>query len=171
MMGQLKRQFRELNIAAVSIYDYPADLGMKFISNGINSYVNYFDGKTEFFKGLDSLRNGKKFIASSVQERIDEKGELPPPELDIGDRAAEVLRLLCNGFTTEEIADELYISMRTVKYHKTELYSCFGTRNENELIRVALYLGLIKIDELDFYGRNFELRLNRARGRKLEAVW
>jgi DNA-binding NarL/FixJ family response regulator len=158
MMAMLKRQFKELNIAVVSLDNYPADLAIKFVVNGINSYVNYLDGKPEFYKGLDNLREGRKFIASSVQERMETKGELPAPSVELRERETEVLRLLCNGFTTVEIANELYISVRTVKFHKSELFNNLGIRNENELIRVALYLGLIKIDELDFYGGNYFLR-------------
>lgn len=158
MMALLKRRFKDLNIAAVSICDYPADLAMKFVINGINSYVNYFDGKSEFYKGLECMREGRRFVSSSVQERMKIRLELPPAAYGLTERQIEVLRLLCNGFTSMEIANELYISKRTVEFHKAELFNNFGTRNENELIRVALYLGLIKLDELDFYGGNFILR-------------
>jgi len=173
MVALLKRQFRDLNIAAVSIGDYPADLGMKFIANGIHSYVNYFDGADQFIKGFDCLREGKKYLAPSVQERIEIRhGGLPPPANELREREIEVLRLLCNGFNTFEIADELYLSRRTVEFHKAELFNSLGTRNENELIRVALFLGYIKVDELDFYGGDFTLcpkpgKKNEIRGMKM----
>jgi len=163
MMALLKKQFKDLNIAAVSISDYPADLAMKLVINGINSYVNYFDGTSEFYRGLDCMREGKHFVSSSVQERMEMRRELPTAANELTERQTEVLRLLCNGFNTFEIADELCISRRTVEFHKTELFNNFGTRNENELIRVALYLGLIKVDELDFYGGRYTLRPKLAK--------
>ena len=171
MMALLKRKFKDLNIAVVSIYDYPTDLAMKFVINGINSYVNYFDGKSQFYRGLDCMRERKQFISPSVQERIENRLELPPVSSEISDRQIEVLRLLCNGFTSIEIADELFISKRTVEFHKAELFNNFGTRNENELIRVALYLGLIKIDELDFYGGNFVLRPKEENKNKIWGLY
>jgi DNA-binding CsgD family transcriptional regulator len=91
-------------------------------------------------------------------------GELPPPALELTEREIEVLRLLCNGFTSMEIANILHISKRTVEFHKAALFNRLGTRNENELIRVALYLGLIKVDELDFYGGDFAL-LKKTKGK------
>jgi DNA-binding NarL/FixJ family response regulator len=117
---------------------------MKFVANGINSYVNYFDGASQFYRGLDNMREGKFFVSPSVLERMEMKWKLPPPppESKLMKRQIEVLRLLCNGFTSVEIADELYISKRTVEFHKAELFNNLGTRNENELIRVALYLGV-----------------------------
>jgi hypothetical protein len=58
MMALLKRRFRDLNIAAVSICDYPADLAMKFIANGINSFLSYLDGRDQFYRGLEKVRDG-----------------------------------------------------------------------------------------------------------------
>jgi len=158
MLSLLQRKFKNLNIAAVSIYDYPADLAMKFIINGINSYVDFYDGKSQFYKGLENLREGKNYVSSSVLERLEIRHELPRPAVKLKDREIEIMRFLCNGFTSQEIADELNLSKRTIEFHKAELFNNLGTRNENELIRVALYLDLIKIDELNFYGRNFTLR-------------
>jgi DNA-binding NarL/FixJ family response regulator len=157
MTALLRRKFKDLNIAAVSINEYPADLAVKFVVNGINSYVNYLDGIDQFYRGLKEMSKGKNFVSPSVRERMETCGELPPPALELTEREIEVLRLLCNGFTSMEIANELYISKRTVEFHKAALFNRLGTRNENELIRVALYLGIIKVDELDFYGGDFAL--------------
>ena len=157
MMSLLHNRYKKLNIAAVSIYDYPADLGMKFIINGINSYVNYSDGSDLFYKGLEYLRNGEKYVSPSVQERIEMRDELPSPSYELTERQIEVLRLLGNGFTSLEICDVLYFSRSTLDFHKKELFNNLCVRNENELIRVALYLGIIKIDELDFYGQDYTL--------------
>jgi len=85
------------------------------------------------------------------------RAELPKPSQELTERQIEVLRLLCNGYTSLEIAETLQLSKRTVKFHKAELYNNLKIRNENELIRVALYLGFIKVDELDFYGGRYEL--------------
>jgi DNA-binding NarL/FixJ family response regulator len=54
------------------------------------------------------------------------------------------LNLLWDGYKTEEIADTLHISDRTVETHKGDMYKALNVRNERELLRVALYIGLIK---------------------------
>jgi DNA-binding NarL/FixJ family response regulator len=162
MMALLRRRYKDLNIAAVSLGDYPPDLAMKFIANGVNSYVNYFDGTSQFYRGFENMREGKNFVSSSVIERMAIR-DLPPPAIELSEREIEILRLLCNGFTSDEIASELYISKRTVEFHKAELFNRLATRNENELIRVALYLGFIPVDELDFYGGNYTLRSKSAK--------
>src|SRR5215510_15694021 len=122
MMSLLLKKFPELNIAAVSIAPYPADLAMWFIFNGVKSYFNFYDSADEFFNGLDSIRDGKKFVSRTVQERIDMCREEPTPVSQITMRQLEVIKLLCNGFNVPEIGDVLYISKSTVDRHKADIY-------------------------------------------------
>jgi DNA-binding NarL/FixJ family response regulator len=157
MMALLLRRYPALNIAAVSLEDYPADLAMGLVINGVKSYVNFVDGENQFYAGLNLIREGEKYVSPIVEERMEMRNELPKPSQELTERQVEVLRLLCNGFTSLEIANVLHLSNRTVKFHKSELYNNLKIRNENELIRVALYLGFIKIDDLDFYGGRYEL--------------
>ena len=73
-------------------------------------------------------------------------------------RQVEIIRLVANGFTGKEIARTLNISERTVDNSKSEIYTAMNVRNENEAIRVAIYLGIIKAEELHFFGRDYELK-------------
>jgi DNA-binding NarL/FixJ family response regulator len=157
MLCDLLRRFKGINIAVVSIGPYPADLAMSFIANGVKSYITAYDGIDQFYRGLEIVQEGKSFVSASVLERMEIRNELPRPATEITDRELEVLRLVRNGFTGPEIADVLAISLRTVNFHKREMYKNFSVRNENELIRVADCLKLIKDDELNFYGRKYVL--------------
>lgn len=155
MMSRLLRQFTGINFVAVSLSKYPADLAMLFIINGAKAYITIIDGIEQFYRGLECVRDGRSFVSASVQERIDIRHELPHPATEITGRQIEVLRLVCNGFSGGEIAEVLHICKRTVEFHKKEMYTALGIRNENELIRVALYLEIIKPDELNFYGGKY----------------
>jgi DNA-binding NarL/FixJ family response regulator len=157
MMKMLLRRFPDLNIAVVSLSEYPADLAMSFINNGANSYVNFWDSADDFYLGLNRIKDGKPHIPICVQERINMRRVLPCPSLPLTEREIEVMRLMCNGFTNYEAAGELAIAERTVYRHKEDLYERLCLRNEKELIRVGLKFDVIKADELDFYGRNYEL--------------
>lgn len=172
MAGEILRRFKGLNMAVVSLslVPYPPDYGLSFICNGVKSYINLFDGIEQFYEGLASVRDGHSFISASVQERIDIRNELPRRSSEITDRELEILRFLRNGFIVEEMAKELPISVRTINFHKKEMYSKFSVRNERELIRVADYLKLVNQDELNFYGRNFELSPKPGRGKKKLAI-
>ena len=161
MMSQLIRKFPDLNIAAVSIAPYPADLAMWFIFNGVKSYINYDDGAEEFFKGLEYIRDGRMVISASVQDRIDNIREKPDPASSVSMRQFEVLKLTCNGFTELEISDTLFISESTVTRHKENIYQALNVRNEKELIVEALHLDLVKQEELIFRHKDYGLKYKK----------
>jgi DNA-binding NarL/FixJ family response regulator len=158
MMGQLLKTFPNLNIAAVSACcKIPADLAMWFIINGVKSYVSLFDGLDEFYRGLNRVREGKEYISPKVLERLEMRREMPEPAGNITPRHFEIIRCICNGFNGAEICAELHISEQTLYAHKRAIYTFLNVRNENELIRVALFHKWIDPEELCFYGRNYHL--------------
>ena len=60
-------------------------------------------------------------------------------------REQEILRLLAEGLSTKEIAEELYISEKTVINHRTNIMSKLSCNNMIELVKYAIHIGLIEI--------------------------
>jgi hypothetical protein len=79
MICLLLHQYPELNIAAVSLEDYPADLAMALIINGVKSYVKWVDGKDQFYMGLNFIKEVKKYVSPLVEERRETRNDLPGP--------------------------------------------------------------------------------------------
>ena len=154
MMGELKKEFPEINMAALSLEAYPPDLAMYFILNGIKSYSTAFDGFDKFFEGLKAINRGRKYISQSVQERMDMR--ILPVKISgkITLRHFDVLRLTCCGLYDEEVAETLYITRKTVYAHKREVCRMLNVRNSVELVRTALKMKLITEDELFFFRRS-----------------
>jgi DNA-binding NarL/FixJ family response regulator len=61
-------------------------------------------------------------------------------------REQEVLTLLAEGLTNQQIADRLFISTKTVKNHRANLMQKLDLHNTHELIHYAAKLGLIDLD-------------------------
>jgi len=154
MMRQLLNDFPKLNIAAVNIHEYPDDLAMCFITNGVKSYVNMMDGMEEFYRGMKAVSDGKNYVSPVVLDRINIRKEYPMPAAKITNRQEEVIRLLCSGFKEEEIADTLHISRRTVVTHKTDIFRALNVRNSYELFRAAQNLNIVNPDEIYFYPKD-----------------
>ena len=153
MLGQLLQKLPRLHIAVFSIGEFPDDLAMQLIFHGVESYVNLRSGFGEFRRGLKRIFYGHSYIDRGVREKISSLNAIPQSPLYLQNREMEVLYLLANGKTTQEIADILHISFRTVETTKTTLYRKLHVRNVSELIRIALYLDLIKRDDLCFLDR------------------
>jgi len=153
LMGELRKKFPKIKMAAVVIGEYPPDVAMYFILNGVNSYITSFDGVDQFYKGLDEIAKGREWVSPSVEKRIELRREYPDPAGKISKRHREVIRLICCGFKDLEIADTLAISRRTVDNHKTDIFTSLNVTSSLELVRAALTLEIIRLEEMYFYPR------------------
>ena len=166
MVGELLKTFPKLNVAAVSMSDYPCELAMWFIINGAKSYVNVYEGLEEFYAGLKKVSEGRKYISPEVCGCIDKRICLPEPAGKITKLQREIVRLLCNGFTNLEVGGVIGISERTVYNEKTEIYTNLNVRNVGGLIGVALELGIVTEKELRFYSNGYVTKPLPGRRRK-----
>jgi len=159
MVGELLRDFPNINIAAVAVgNDYPAELGMNFIVNGAKGFVSLYDGLEHFYKGLNELSKGREYISPAVQKRIDMRSEFPDPAEKITKRQIEIIRCVSNGFSDKEAAETMAVSVRTISNEKNIIFTKLNVRNEKELIRVAIHMNWINPDELVFYGGDYVLK-------------
>jgi len=153
MMGRLLKQFPKLNIAVVSLCEYPDDLAVWFIWHGVRSYINLLEGYEEFYNGLQEVKKGSAYISPAVQIIIDETPEWPETTMHPAKRQMEILLMIGNGFDAKRIGDTLHITKRTVQWHINELYRIFHAQNKEELIKTALCMDILTKNDLCFYGK------------------
>ena len=149
-MGEIKKEFPNLNMAAVCYDDYPADLGMYFIANGVNSYFTMFEGIEQFMKGIDCILKGKTFVSEKVKKRIAMRNGVILPASILSPKKLEVTRCISNGFKKKEIADILHISATTVENYREDIYKSLNVRGLIELRNTAVRLKLVSEEELNF---------------------
>jgi two-component system, NarL family, response regulator NreC len=68
----------------------------------------------------------------------------PGPPGDLTERELEVLRLIALGHTNSEIAEQLFLSVRTVETHRAHIQRKLGRTTRSELVRYALDIGLLE---------------------------
>jgi DNA-binding NarL/FixJ family response regulator len=68
----------------------------------------------------------------------------PIPARSITEREEEVLKLVAEGNSTKEIAEMLFISVKTVERHRSNILQKLGLRDRLELTRYAIRAGLIE---------------------------
>ena len=120
----------------------------KLIEAGAQGYVLKNAGSDEMIFAIRHVSQGGSYICSEMSlkllTRVSEP-ELPPANgsAELSRREMEVLRLIAEGFTNNEIADKLFTSRRTVEGHRQNLLDKTGTRNTAALIRFAVKNGLV----------------------------
>jgi DNA-binding NarL/FixJ family response regulator len=156
MMGQILKRFPKLNIAAVSLGEFPDDLAAWFYFHGVKSYVNLWEGHEEFHKGLQIVRQGGEYISPQAQKVIDQFSEWPDTEEEDTKRMMEVLILLCKGFLPKDIGASLQVSRNTVTYHLKRLYRMFHVNNREGMVAMAWELDLVTKKDV-FYERGQDI--------------
>ncbi len=71
-------------------------------------------------------------------------GSLAAVPDDLSEREFEILQLIALGHTNGEIADELYLSVRTVESHRSHIQQKLGMNKRSELVRYALERNLLE---------------------------
>jgi len=67
------------------------------------------------------------------------------PYEQLTDRERDVLKLVAEGYTTQEIADMLVVSPKTAEGHRTNLMAKLGIHNRTELVKYAIRKGIVTI--------------------------
>jgi two-component system response regulator NreC len=106
----------------------------------------------EVVRAIRVVRENKTFLSPAVAGVVVQdyvRGMVHPdrysgPELT--DREREVLQLVAEGRTTKEIADRLFISVKTVESHRRQLMDKIGVRSIAELTKWAIKIGLTSLD-------------------------
>ena len=125
----------------------------RFLKAGAAGYVLKKAVGSDLVSAIRSVFQGKSFIDPSVADRVI-KGFLEKPEMageealydGLSDREKQVLKLIAEGSTNQQIADTLYLSIKTVMTHRTNLMEKLGIHNRSELIKYAIRKGLVSPD-------------------------
>jgi DNA-binding NarL/FixJ family response regulator len=155
-IGELVELFPKLNIAVVSVYNFPVSRAPWFICDGAKSYLNLWEGYEEFQRGLKIVREGKQYISPKVQRLIDGCGEWPDTRSNMTKRQKECLVMLCCGCIPDQIGKALHISRKTVYNHLNSLYSTFHASSREEMIALAWEMGLITPKDILLYNKKKE---------------
>lgn len=145
---------------------------IKFLFNiGAHGIINQDDSSEEFIKLFNKILNNKKCLGKDYKQLVmdelykvnknfsvnrpgqngaqkickdDEKSFYQMSDcFDLTKREREVLCLICDGFSTEEIASELFISTYTAGTHRKNLLKKMGVKNTAEMVKTAILSKLI----------------------------
>jgi DNA-binding NarL/FixJ family response regulator len=119
------------------------------VSQGAKGYVLKNAGQQEVIEAITSIHSGKRYfdetvneiIINSVTNQSSEKENQVIPKLSR--REKEVLRLIMDECTTQEIAEKLFISFGTVETHRRNMLIKTGARNTVGLVKMALDFDLL----------------------------
>jgi DNA-binding NarL/FixJ family response regulator len=144
----------ETRVVMLSVHS-KIDYITKAFQAGATGYVTKESATERLLECLDTVAKGHYYMDSSlhheVVKNLMKSGEQEAEAADAGysaltPREQEVMRLLAEGSSTREIADQLCISRKTVENHRSNIMSKLDLHSTIELIRYAAKFGMIDVD-------------------------
>ena len=111
------------------------------MENGASGYVLKNATRAELIEAIEAVMQGHTFLSLDVSATIRRNEDLKVPV--ITRREKEVLALIAEGLTNNEIAGKLFISTTTVDSHRKSLLAKFEAKNTATLIRMAAKFSFI----------------------------
>ncbi|RFU85611.1 DNA-binding response regulator [Streptomyces triticagri] len=146
---ELSRLLPDLRILILTMYDNEQYF-FEALKSGASGYVLKSVADRDLLEACRAAMRDEPFIypgavAALIRNYLDrarQGGSMP--EKAITDREEEILKLVAEGHTSQEIADLLVISSKTVERHRANLLQKLGLRDRLELTRYAIRVGLIE---------------------------
>lgn len=142
----------DLKIIVLSMYG-DEQYYYKMIDAGAKGFMLKNTGIENVITAIKKVAAGENFFSEELlfsilnNMRDSNKTETESPDSEISEREREILYHVCKGKSNQEIADELFISKRTVDKHRANLLSKTGCRNTAALVMYAIKNKIIEIND------------------------
>ena len=147
---QLRRYHPEIKIIILSRHDNEEYIE-QLLKHGVDGYVLKDDAGDDLLRAVEAVVKGEKYlsprIASKVMRDLQRPARNPAadsPFVLLTNREREILKLIAEGKTNEEIARALWISPRTAKAHRANIMKKLDVHKVTELVRYAIRSGLVE---------------------------
>lgn len=140
---QIKQLHPDIFIIAISIYNERSMI-TKMLQNGATGYLLKNASTQELLTAIQTVYNKSLYFSADVQKSLFEAALDDPLDLPrLTRREEEVLRSIGEGKTTNEIAEQLFVSPHTIETHRRNLMQKFNVSNSAALIKMATQYKLI----------------------------
>lgn len=148
---KIKKILPDINIIILSMYNDEPYINEVFKS-GASGYILKSSGKEELIKAIKSVYCGMPYYCSEVTKKYIEilsrpqKKEVKNNDIfnELTSREILVLKLIVDEFSNHEIADKLFISIRTVDAHRRNLLNKINVKNTAGLVKFAISNNIFK---------------------------
>jgi DNA-binding NarL/FixJ family response regulator len=137
---EVKDLYPSIFILGLSTFDQQSFI-QKMIENGASGYVLKNASGEKLVEAIHTVSRGKMFMSSELSQILKHK---PEKEIAVTRREKDVLMLIAEGMTNQQIAQQLRIGITTVDTHRKNLIEKFSARNTAELVALAFQKNVLK---------------------------
>ena len=144
LIPQIRTDTPDTSIVVLTMQEDPA-FAREALQAGALGYVLKEAADAELVEAVRAAAEGRTYLHPELGARIAAEPPKPagPPD-DLTEREVDILRLIALGHTNTEIAEQLFLSVRTVESHRARIQQKTGLATRAELVRYALDHGLVE---------------------------
>ncbi len=143
--AELKTKRPEIKLLVLTMYDKPGFI-RELLESGVDGYVLKNTGKEELVEGIRAVMQGERYFSKEVETIFfDSLKKSKDDTAFLTTREVEIMKLIAREFTSQEIAEQLFLSHFTVDTHRKNIISKLGVKNTAGLIRYAYENGYFEL--------------------------
>lgn len=147
---QVKERYAGVNVIALTMHEDESYV-FKLLRAGASGYVLKRAAAQDLVQAVRAAAKGEAFLYPSVARKVVEDylkrvetGEERERYDGLTEREKEILTHIAQGLSNQQIAQKLYISIKTVQTHRAHILEKLGLHDRTELVRYAIRKGLIE---------------------------
>ena len=149
---RVKRQWPAVKVIILSMQNNEAYV-VSALKSGASGYILKDTGPEELVDAIRTVVKGERYLSKQLSERIInayvskmDEAEVDPYDT-LTNREKEILHLVAEGYTNQEIAERLFISPRTAELHRSNVLNKLSLKNQVDLVRFAIKRGILPLDQ------------------------
>ncbi len=143
---QVVRSFPGIRVIAFSSFD-DSNYVKQIIRSGAKGYLLKNTDKLTILNAIETVMQGESFMDETIKKILLQESLTGQRrsifEVPLTKREKEILRMVANGLSNQEVADKLFISLRTVETHRLNINQKLDVKNTAGLVKEAMKRGLI----------------------------
>lgn len=138
----ITKQYRNIKIIALTNIDVVAQI-KKILQQGVMGYLLKDASPETIINAIETVYGGEQYIQEQLRQLLLSSLSASNSKQIVTRREKEILQLIVDEFTNQEIADKLFLSLRTVENHRNNLLQKLDVKNTAGLVKIAIQEGLV----------------------------
>jgi two-component system response regulator NreC len=155
-LQEMARHCREVRVLVLTMHDDPAYLRLA-LAAGASGYLLKRAVDAELIAAIRAVHRGGVYVdprlanilvQDVLAKRSGKAGPTQPANI-LSRRELEVLRLVARGYTSAQIAKQIFVSVKTIETYRSRFAEKLGLRNRSDVIRFAVQMGLLTPETIE----------------------
>jgi DNA-binding NarL/FixJ family response regulator len=148
---QLLKKNKNAKVILIVNNGYSEDVLISAIRSGVRGYLSKNANSSQLIKAIKAVNDGELWLERKMVSKVLDAFFLPSkggrkgksPVYDLTETEARIVRLVLSGYSNKDIAKDLFLSEKTVKFHLYKIFKKLSVKNRSELILYGFRNGLV----------------------------